>query len=87
MLLDASETTLGIFGFSRELYGKPKDKDMVDGIEKEQDERRTSRSKCEMIESQGSHQTTELVAFHKAQAKIFEFEKLGNGRSRSTCDV
>jgi DNA polymerase elongation subunit (family B) len=26
MLLDASETVLGIFGFSRELYGKPKDK-------------------------------------------------------------
>jgi len=26
MLLDASETTLGIFGFDRTLYGKPKDK-------------------------------------------------------------
>ena len=26
MLLDAAETSLGIFGFSRELYGKPKDK-------------------------------------------------------------
>lgn len=26
MLLDAAETTLGIFGFSRELYGKPNDK-------------------------------------------------------------
>jgi len=26
MLLDAAETVLGIFGFSRELYGKPKDK-------------------------------------------------------------
>ena len=26
MLLDASETTLGIFGFHRTLYGKPKDK-------------------------------------------------------------
>jgi len=26
MLLDAAETVLSIFGFSRELYGKPKDK-------------------------------------------------------------
>jgi hypothetical protein len=26
MLLDAAETTLGIFGFDRTLYGKPKDK-------------------------------------------------------------
>ncbi len=26
MLLDAAETVLGIFGFSRELYGKPKDR-------------------------------------------------------------
>jgi hypothetical protein len=26
MLLDASETTLGVFGFDRSLYGKPKDK-------------------------------------------------------------
>ena len=26
MLLDASETALGIFGFDRTLYGKPKDK-------------------------------------------------------------
>jgi hypothetical protein len=26
MLLDASETVLGIFGFDRTLYGKPKDK-------------------------------------------------------------
>ncbi|MGB8171160.1 MAG: hypothetical protein WCF01_00880, partial [Nitrososphaeraceae archaeon] len=26
MLLDASETTLGIFGFDRTLYGKPNDK-------------------------------------------------------------
>jgi DNA polymerase elongation subunit (family B) len=26
MLLDASETTLGVFGFDRTLYGKPKDK-------------------------------------------------------------
>jgi DNA polymerase elongation subunit (family B) len=26
MLLDASETTLGIFGFDRTLFGKPKDK-------------------------------------------------------------
>ena len=25
MLLDASETTLGIFGFDRTLFGKPKD--------------------------------------------------------------
>jgi hypothetical protein len=27
MLLDVAETVLGIFGFSRELYGKPKDKE------------------------------------------------------------
>jgi hypothetical protein len=26
MLLDASETVLGIFGFDRTFYGKPKDK-------------------------------------------------------------
>jgi hypothetical protein len=26
MLLDASETVLGIFGFDRTLFGKPKDK-------------------------------------------------------------
>ena len=26
MLLDAAETVLGIFGFDRTLYGKPKDK-------------------------------------------------------------
>ena len=26
MLLDAAETTLGIFGFDRTLYGKQKDK-------------------------------------------------------------
>ena len=26
MLLDAAETTLGIFGFDRTLYDKPKDK-------------------------------------------------------------
>ncbi len=26
MLLDAAETVLGIFGFDKSLYGKPKDK-------------------------------------------------------------
>lgn len=26
MLLDAAETTLGIFGFDRTLFGKPKDR-------------------------------------------------------------
>ncbi len=26
MLLDAAETVLGIFGFDRTMYGKPKDK-------------------------------------------------------------
>ena len=35
MLLDATETVLGIFGFDRTLYGKPKDKKVVDGIKEE----------------------------------------------------
>jgi hypothetical protein len=26
MLLDAAETVLGVFGFDRTIYGKPKDK-------------------------------------------------------------
>ncbi len=43
---------------------------MVDGIEKEQNERCASRSGCEMMESQGSHQTTELVAYHRGK-RIF----------------
>jgi hypothetical protein len=38
MLLDAAETVLEIFGFDRTLYGKPKDKKMVDGIEEKQNE-------------------------------------------------
>ena len=42
----------------------------MDGIEKEQDERCASRSGCKMIDSQGSHQTTELVAYHRRK-RIF----------------
>lgn len=33
MLLDAAETVLGVLGFDRTIYGKPKDKKMVARVE------------------------------------------------------
>ena len=45
---------------------------MVDGIKEKQNERCASRSWCEMIQStkQSSHQTSEIVAYHKVKRKF-----------------
>ncbi len=45
---------------------------MVDGITAKQNERYTSRSGCKMIQStkQSSHQTSEIVAYHKVKRKF-----------------
>ena len=45
---------------------------MVDGIEEKQNERCASRGWCEMIQStkQSSHQTSEIVAYHKVKRKF-----------------
>ena len=49
---------------------------MVDGIEEKQNERHASRSRCEMIESQGSHQTSEIVAYHKIKRKFLNLKDM-----------
>ena len=75
MLLDVAETVLGIFGFDRTLYGKSKDKRWWMEL-KGQNERCTSRDWYEMIESQVSHPTCELVACHKVERRFMKLKKL-----------
>ena len=80
MLLDAAETVLGIFGFARDIVWQTKGQEMVDGIKEKQNERRASRSWCEMMESTkpSSYSTTEIVAYHKVKRiflNLVEIEK------------
>ena len=72
MLLDAAETVLGIFGFDRTLYCKPKDKKWWMALRRKQNERCTSRSWFEMIEStkRSLPPTGEIVAYHKEVAVV-----------------
>ena len=72
MLLDASETTLGIFGFDRTLYGKPKDKKWWMEMRRNRMNDVQGRGWCKMIQStkQSSHQTSEIVAYHKVKRKF-----------------
>lgn len=66
ILSSNSETVLGIFGFDRTLYGKLKDKRWWMELRR-RNERRRSRSWCEMIDSTNStsHPTSEIFAYHK----------------------
>ena len=51
---------------------------MVDAITAKQNERRTSRSECEMIESTklSSHQAGELVAYHRLKRKFLSLKDI-----------
>ena len=66
-----AETVLGIFAFDRTVW-QTKGQEVVDGIKEKQNERCASRSWYEMKDSTkpSSHQTTELVAYHKVK-RIF----------------
>ena len=48
MLLDAAETVLGIFGSGQDIIWQSQGQKMVDGIEKKQNQRYSSRSMWKM---------------------------------------
>ena len=49
---------------------------MVDDVQKGQIERRTSRGWYEMMESQGTHYTNELVSFNKGKRKFLKLKDM-----------
>jgi hypothetical protein len=61
---------------------------MVNVFKEKWNERCASRSGCEMMESQVSHQTTELVAFHKRKRKFLNLKDLATeDRDQLVCEL
>ena len=71
MLLDADETVLGIFGFDRTLYGKPKDKKWWMELRRNRmlDLNVETNNQCNMSYNKN---TSEIVAYHKIKRKFLD---------------
>jgi hypothetical protein len=50
---------------------------VVDGTKKEQNKRRKSRDQCEMIESEGQHPASEIVAYHSVRRRFLNLKDIG----------